>query len=427
MSMPSRSRTGSGALVAGLLILVAVVAVVIALAASGATPQSVLNSFFPVANGTPATDQGHATRDLYGLVFAIGASILMSRFAQRSSEAHRARAEAEVLVSAAAGVATTDAATKSLLESLRILFDASRVEILSRREDDWFVEITSGEEDDHDGHEVRFEIDDDHALVIRGAMLDSQDQRLVTALTSRVSLTLHHQVMEADAAQLREIAEAESLRLGLFRTVASELRPPLDDVAERLDALRLASASADGALSDAVAQIHHVRRLVTNVLDAGRLEAGDVDVHLEMVAVADLVRRALEGVDTRGRTVTVDIPADAAPVATDPDGARRILENVVSNACRFSPLDQPVQVKGGVVGDLFEVLVVDRGPGISPTQRDVILAPFHRLSGEQLNAGLNLTVAAGLCELLGATLHLDDTPGGGLTVTVEFPLGATAR
>jgi cytochrome c oxidase subunit II len=77
MSMPSRSRTGSGALVAGLLILVAVVAIVAALVASGATPQSVVNSFFPVGGGTPATDQGHATRDLYGIVFAIGAVIFV--------------------------------------------------------------------------------------------------------------------------------------------------------------------------------------------------------------------------------------------------------------------------------------------------------------------------------------------------------------
>jgi cytochrome c oxidase subunit II len=77
MSMPSRSRTGSGALVAALLILVAVVAVVAALAASGATPESVLNSFYPVSNSTPATDQGHATRDLYGIVFAIGAAMFL--------------------------------------------------------------------------------------------------------------------------------------------------------------------------------------------------------------------------------------------------------------------------------------------------------------------------------------------------------------
>jgi two-component system, OmpR family, sensor histidine kinase KdpD len=359
------------------------------------------------------------------LVFAVGASVMMSRFSLRSAEASRARAEAEVLVTAAAGVATSEAATTTLLESLRILFDASRVEILNRLESDWFVELSSGDEVDSGGREVRFAIDDDHALVIRGATLDSQDERLVSALTSRIAVALRSESLEVDALKLREIAESESLRLGLFRTVASELRPPLEEVAEQVSALcEVADTDTQPALSDVATQVHHLRRLVTNMLDAGRLEAGDVDVHLENVDVSDLVGHALEGVDIRGREVRVEIAPDAASVSTDPEGARRIIENVLSNACRFSPLDQPVLVKGGAVGELFELLVIDRGPGISPTQRDVILAPFHRLSGEQLTAGLNLTVAAGLSELLGATLLLDDTPGGGLTVTIEFPLGA---
>jgi two-component system sensor histidine kinase KdpD len=58
-------------------------------------------------------------------------------------------------------------------------------------------------------------------------------------------------------------------------------------------------------------------------------------------------------------------------------------------------------------------------------QRDVVLAPFERLRGEQLNAGLNLTVASGFAQLLGGRLHFEDTPGGGLTVAVELPLDAS--
>ncbi len=361
------------------------------------------------------------------LVFALGASVMMSRFSLRSAQANRARAEAQILVTAAAGVAMSDAATVTLLESLRILFDASRVEILNRRESDWYVELSSGDEIEHGGREVRFGIDDDHALVVRGATLDSQDERLVTALTSRIAVALRSQAMEADAMELREIAESESLRLALFRTVANEFRPPLDDVAEQVSrVIDAADPSLRPTLRATATQVHHLRRLVTNMLDAGRLEAGDVDIHLESVDVSELVGRALNGVDTRGRAVRVEIPPEAAPILTDAHCAQRIIENVLSNACRFSPLDQPVHVKGGAVGELYELMVVDRGPGISPTQRDVILAPFRRLSGEQLTAGLNLTVAAGLSELLGATLLLDDTPGGGLTVTIDFPIGATS-
>jgi two-component system sensor histidine kinase KdpD len=104
---------------------------------------------------------------------------------------------------------------------------------------------------------------------------------------------------------------------------------------------------------------------------------------------------------------------------------QRVIANVVSNACRFGPVDRPVLIKAGVVGDRIELLVIDRGPGMSAAQRDVVLAPFDRLSGDQLNAGLNLTVASGFMQVLGGRLHFEDTPGGGLTVAIELSLDGT--
>jgi two-component system sensor histidine kinase KdpD len=68
------------------------------------------------------------------------------------------------------------------------------------------------------------------------------------------------------------------------------------------------------------------------------------------------------------------------------------------------------------------LLVIDRGPGMTVAQRETVLAPFDHLSGEQMNVGLNLTVAAGFTRLLGGRLHFEDTPGGGLTVAVELPM-----
>jgi two-component system sensor histidine kinase KdpD len=103
-----------------------------------------------------------------------------------------------------------------------------------------------------------------------------------------------------------------------------------------------------------------------------------------------------------------------------------VVANVVSNACRFGPINQPVVIKAGVIGDFVEILVIDRGPGMSVDQRDVILAPFKRLSGAQLTAGLTLTVASGFMQLLGGRLHFEDTPGGGLSVAIELPLHAPA-
>jgi two-component system sensor histidine kinase KdpD len=97
-----------------------------------------------------------------------------------------------------------------------------------------------------------------------------------------------------------------------------------------------------------------------------------------------------------------------------------VIATIVSNACRFSPSDRPVRISAGVVGIFVEILVIDRGPGVPEAERVRILAPFEGLDGEGDGAGLGLAVAARLVSLLGGQLRFEDTPGGGLTVSIEF-------
>ncbi len=358
------------------------------------------------------------------LLFAVAASIVVNRYTQRSAEADRARAEAEILAKAAATLATSHEDVLPLLDSLRAVFAASTVAIYAQRGGSWSADVVSGEASPDSNVGVHFAIDDDHRLSVVGATLGVQDHELIGAFASRIAAGLRSQIIERDATQLQEIAEAESLRLALFQTVASDLRRPLEQVQEDVAALLdpVDPGNANSVLRAINAQVHHLNRLVANILDAGRLEAADVAPHPATAKLASLVKAAVAGVDTRGRQVEIRLPDDVPDLVTDPDLAQRVIANVVSNACRFGPLGSPVVVKGGVVGDLVELLVVDRGPGMSVAQRDVILAPFERLSGEQLNAGLNLTVASGFMQLLGGRLHFEDTPGGGLTVAIELPL-----
>jgi two-component system sensor histidine kinase KdpD len=180
-------------------------------------------------------------------------------------------------------------------------------------------------------------------------------------------------------------------------------------------------------LSGIEAQVRQLTRLVVNILDAGRLEASEVQAHPEAIHLGVVLNSALASVDTKGRTIERDVANGLPTLRSDPVLLQRVIANVVSNACRFGPVGQPVSIKAGVVGDRLELLVIDRGPGMSPEQRDVILAPFNRLSGDQLNAGLNLTVASGFMQVLGGRLHFEDTPGGGLTVAIELSLDVTSE
>jgi two-component system sensor histidine kinase KdpD len=363
------------------------------------------------------------------LLFAVAASVIVNRFTQRSHEADRARAEAQILVGAAASVATSHEDLRPLLESLRAVFDASSVALVALRDGAWANDVVSGAAIDDSDAGAHFDIDEDHRLVVHGASLNDQDNQLVSAFARRIAAGLHSQMIARDATQLQEIAEAESLRLALFRTASKELLGPLEKVQASVALLassheRRSLDERNAVLSGVDVQVRQLTRLVVNLIDAGHLEAGEVVVHPESVVLERLMDGVLANVDTRGRMVDVDLPHDLPTLLTDPVLLQRVVANVVSNACRFGPVEKAVTIKVGVIGDFVELLVVDRGPGMPISLREAVLAPFDRLSGDQLNAGLNLTVASGLTQLLGGRLVFEDTPGGGLTVSVELPLKA---
>jgi two-component system, OmpR family, sensor histidine kinase KdpD len=364
------------------------------------------------------------------LLFAVSASVIVNRFAERTHEAERARAEAQILAGAAASVAASHEDLQPLLESLRSVFAASSVALAVQRDGIWTTDLVSGLAIEDFGAGSFFEIDDEHRLYVVGATLNEQDSQLVSAFARRIAAGLRSQIIGRDANQLQELAEAESLRLALFRTASKELLGPLEKVQASLSLLtgsheRRSLDERNAVLGGVDAQVRQLTRLVVNLIDAGRLEAGEVLVHAETLDLAAMLSNSIANVDTRGRTVECDVPKELPSLVTDPILIQRVITNVVSNACRFGPADKPVIIKVGVVGDYVEMLVIDRGPGMPEGLREAVLAPFNRLSGDQLDAGLNLTVASGFTQLLGGRILFEDTPGGGLTVAVELPLSVT--
>jgi two-component system sensor histidine kinase KdpD len=102
--------------------------------------------------------------------------------------------------------------------------------------------------------------------------------------------------------------------------------------------------------------------------------------------------------------------------------AARAIAIVVANAIQFGPSFEPVRITAGVTEKSVELLVIDRGPGMSEARRDEILDPNVRFNRERRGMDLGLTVATNFVRLLGGEFRFEDTPGGGLTVVLEFPL-----
>ena len=359
------------------------------------------------------------------LLFAVGSSIVVNRFTSRSNEALRARTEAELLAKAAATVATTRDDLMPLLDSLRVVFAVPTVALLQQHDGQWIPDLVSGERVEEAQLNARFAVDDDTVLVLAGAILDNQDRQLIGAFAGRIAAGIQSQKLAKDAALLKASAEADALRIGLLRTVSHDLRPALAIIETSVTSLQRANASWSEAqqrhfLSAIAREVNNLTRMVTNLLDSGRLDAKLVAPRSRRVALLDLVNRAIETIDTQGRVIEVDFPEDLPLLTTDPDLLERVIANVVSNACQFSPDDQVVRLNAGVTAKGIELLVIDRGPGTRESERRIPQASGQLVDEELTDEDIGLSVASGFVTLLGGELHFEDTPGGGLTVVVEL-------
>ncbi len=363
------------------------------------------------------------------LVFAAGGSVVVSRFTHRSYEAERARAEAQVLAKVVVTVGTSNEDLLPLLDSLRSVFDAASVAILERDDGAWITEVVSGETLKDPTSATRFSIDEDHALVLEGVALSAEDRELIGAFAGRIAAGFRVLSSVHDAEQLRAIAESEATRSGLLRAVSHELREPLATIRQTVAALVDGAATAPARVQrerlDAVdTEVQRLTRLIENVIDVGRLEIGDVTPVLAVTSVDELLRDALAQVRTAGRRLDLDVAANLPSISTDRTMAARAIAIVVGNAIQFGPSFEPVRIAVGATEQSLEFLVIDRGPGMSPERRDEILDPGARVVRERRGMDLGLSVATSFVRLLGGEFRFEDTPGGGLTVVIEFPLRA---
>ncbi len=364
------------------------------------------------------------------LVVAVGGSVVVSRFTHRSYEAERARAEAQVLAKVVVSVGTSNEDLIPLLDSLRSVFDAASVAIVVRGDGEWRTDVVSGAEPQDPTSATRFSIDDDHALILEGVSLNGEDRELIGAFASRIAAGFRVLSSVHDAEQLRAIAESEATRSGLLRALSRDLHEPLASiqltVAALVDGATTAPARVQRERLDAVdAEVQRLARLIENVIDVGRLEIGDVTPELSVTSVDVVLRDALTHVRTAGRRLDLDVAADLPPFTTDRSMAARAIAIVVGNAIQFGPSFEPVRITAGVTEQSVELLVIDRGPGMSEARRDEILDPNARFNRERRGMDLGLTVATNFVRLLGGEFRFEDTPGGGLTVVMEFPLHAS--
>ncbi|MFJ9369672.1 sensor histidine kinase [Nocardia sp. NPDC101769] len=132
--------------------------------------------------------------------------------------------------------------------------------------------------------------------------------------------------------------------------------------------------------------------------------------------------RALDDLDATGQ-VQATVEPTLPLIRADSVLLERVLVNLLANALRYSPEGAPPSIAATASANgSVRVEVIDHGPGIDPADRDRVFLPFQRLDDRHNGngVGLGLALARGLAEAMGATITPDDTPGGGLTMTVTL-------
>ncbi len=256
------------------------------------------------------------------------------------------------------------------------------------------------------------------------AALDDSRWRFLDALAFYAALGAERVRIAADIERVEALREADRLKDALLASVSHDLRTPLTTIK--------ALAHELGSLGDERTQIieeqaDRLNRLVADLLDLSRLNAGAMPLHLEMNAVDDLLSAAVQETEGRlaGRSLVTELPTDGELLAGRFDLALsiRVLVNLIENSIKYSTPNTKVSVAVRQDGVKLFVSVTDHGPGVPAGEDERIFTPFYRPPGERADAGsagLGLAIARRMAEWQGGAVGFQRTPDGS-QFTLELP------
>ncbi|MGH9474820.1 MAG: sensor histidine kinase [Terriglobales bacterium] len=280
-------------------------------------------------------------------------------------------------------------------------------------------------------------------------MLNRQAEALQTAnrdlnATSK-ELRLHRDHLERlvreRTAQLEranaDLVRANALKSEFLASVSHELRTPLSSI-QSFSELLLRYPDEDAATRCEFLEIIHnetgrLSRLINDVLDLARIEAGRLQLRPQPVGLVDVVREAVEVFQILAAQEDLELRCEVAEdlplVEADPDRLRQIFTNLLSNAFKFTAHGSIVIGASTGNGEML-IWVADTGIGVPPGEEEHIFEKFHQLgdtlTGKPAGTGLGLAICRELCQRLGGRLWAQRRPEGGSIFYLTLPL-APAR
>ncbi|WP_072804991.1 sensor histidine kinase [Rhodococcoides yunnanense] len=422
---PQFDSSGESALFFMVVLCVALLGGVAPAALSALIAGFLLNFFFtaPRYSLTVAEPENFVVTVVL-LIVAVAVAVLVDTASRRAREARRASQEAELLT-LFAGSVLRGADLDALLGRVRETYGQRAVALVEDATGEPVGSVGPAPAPTMEQADTRIDAPGgEFTMVLAGTRTRAHDRRVLTAVANQAAGLVRQARLTEEASRARALAEADVLRRALLSAVSHDLRTPLAAVKAASSSLRSTDVEfSPEDTAELLATIDEstdqLTALVGNLLDSSRLQAGAVRPNLQPVFVEDVVHRALVGSVAPAERVHIDV--GDIEVLADIGLLERVLANLVDNSARHAA-GSDIRIGATRNGEQVSIMVADSGPGIEQGTESTMFDAFQRLGdrNNSVGVGLGLSVVRGFVDAMGGSVAASDTPGGGLTITVDL-------
>ncbi len=261
--------------------------------------------------------------------------------------------------------------------------------------------------------------------------LNPDQRRILESFSNQTAQAIERVRLAEQARQIKLLQAAEKLQNALLNSISHDLRTPLVSITGALTTLEtqgevLASSARQSLVETAREEADRLNRLVGNLLDMTRLEAGALKVKRDPADMQDIIGTAIGQMDDRlnSRTLKVMVPDSLPLVSLDFVLIVHVLTNLLDNALKYSPQNSALDIQARLVEKEIQISILDRGLGIPQDDLEKIFDKFYRVQRpEQVSGtGLGLAICKGIVEAHGGRIWALNRDDGGTAMTISLPL-----